>query len=184
VDIHGGGTDLIFPHHYAENEVALALHHRPFAKIFVHPGLVLWDGSKMSKSRGNLVPLRVALREVGADALRWYLLGSPLTERFHWSAEGLRRAAGEWRHIRRTLQAWLRPGAGGRVGQLRAREVADGVRLDLTADLATDRVYDHLRALAVAIEADPSGHLPHGERSATVAAIRDVERQTGLRIRP
>ncbi len=184
VDIHGGGTDLIFPHHYAENEIALALDRRPFAKIFVHPGLVLWDGSKMSKSRGNLVPLRTALREVGPDALRWYLLGSPLTERFHWSPEGLRRAAGEWAHLRRTLQGWLRPGAAGRVGRLRAREVADGVRLDLTADLATDRVYDHLRALSVAIEADPSGHLPRGERSATLAAIRDVERRTGLRIRP
>ncbi len=184
VDIHGGGTDLIFPHHYAENEIALALDRRPFAKIFVHPGLVLWDGSKMSKSRGNLVPLRVALRDVGPDALRWYLLGSPLTERFHWSTEGLRRAAGEWRHLRRTLAAWLRPGAGGRVGRLRAREVADGVRLDLTADLATDRVFDHLRALVVAIEADPSGHVPHGERTASLEAIRDIERRTGLKIYP
>ena len=60
VDVHGGGTDLIFPHHYAENEVALALNHRPFARLFVHPGLVLWEGSKMSKSKGNLVPLRTS----------------------------------------------------------------------------------------------------------------------------
>ncbi len=184
VDVHGGGTDLIFPHHYAENEVALALRRKPFAHIFVHPGLVLWEGSKMSKSKGNLVSLRPTLAEFGPDALRWYLLGRALTERFHWSAEGLRRASSEWKRIRRTLQTWLHPGAGGRVGSMRAREVAAEVRMDLAADLATDRVFDHLRAWATAIEGDPSGHIPHGERRVAVAALRDIEGRTGLRILP
>lgn len=184
VDIHGGGTDLIFPHHYAENEVALALRHRPFARIFVHPGLVLWEGSKMSKSRGNLVPLRAALEEFGPDALRWYLLGRSWTERFNWAAEGAHRSAAEWRRIQRTLRHWLRAGSGGRVGSLRAREVAVEVRRDIAADLALDRVFDHLRAWAAAIEGDPSGHVPHGERGAAAAAVRDVERRTGLAILP
>ncbi|MGA8664548.1 MAG: class I tRNA ligase family protein [Thermoplasmata archaeon] len=182
VDVHGGGTDLIFPHHYAENEVALALNHRPFARLFVHPGLVLWEGSKMSKSKGNLVPLRTATQEVGPDALRWYLLGRPLTDRFHWTGVGLHRAASEWRRIYRTLRTWLQPGAGGRVGAVRAREVATEVRRDLAADLATDRVFDHLRAWVSAIEGDPSGHVPHGERGAAAVAVRDVERRTGLKI--
>lgn len=182
VDVHGGGTDLIFPHHYAENEVALALRHRPFARIFLHPGLVLWEGAKMSKSRGNLVPLRAALEEAGPDALRWYLLGRPPTDRFHWTPEGARRSAAEWRRIQRTLQLWLKPGAGGRVGSLRARAVAQEVRWDLAADLATDRVFDHLRSWVAAIEGDPSGHVPYGERGAAAAALRDVERRTGLQI--
>jgi len=182
VDVHGGGTDLIFPHHYAENEVALALNRRPFARIFVHPGLVLWEGSKMSKSKGNLVPLRSAIEEVGPDALRWFLLGRPLTDRFHWTETGLHRSASEWRRIRRTLRTWLGPGAGGRVGAVRAQEVASEVRRDLAADLATDRVFDHLRAWVSAIEGDPSGHVPRGERGAAMRAVREVERRTGLKI--
>jgi cysteinyl-tRNA synthetase len=181
VDVHGGGLDLIFPHHYSENEVALALEHRPFARLFVHPALVLWAGSKMSKSRGNLVPVREALRDVGPDALRWYLLGRPKTERFNWTPLGLHRAATEWRRIRRTVRAWLRPGEGGHVGARRAEELASDVRRDMAADLATDRVFDHLRNLAAALDADPSGHLPRGEGRAARAALRDVERRTGLR---
>ncbi len=180
VDVHGGGRDLIFPHHYAENEVALALDRKPFARLFVHPALVLWAGSKMSKSRGNLVPLRTALREVGPDALRWYLLSAPTTERFDWSSTGLHRAAAEWRRIRRTVRFWLRPGVGGHIGALRAVEVAAAVRRDLAADLATDRVFDHLRAFAAQIDADPSGHVPTGDRKAARAAIQDIERRTGL----
>jgi cysteinyl-tRNA synthetase len=180
VDVHGGGLDLIFPHHYSENEVALALDHKPFAHLFVHPSLVLWAGSKMSKSRGNLVPLRSALRDVGPDALRWYLVGQPKTERLNWTPVALHRATMEWRRIRRTVRFWLRPGVGGHVGALRAAEVAAGVRRDMAADLATDRVYDHLRSLAVAIDADPTGHVPMGDGRAARAAIRDVERRTGL----
>jgi cysteinyl-tRNA synthetase len=180
VDVHGGGLDLIFPHHYSENEVALALDRRPFARLFVHPSLVLWAGSKMSKSRGNLVPLRSALRDVGPDALRWYLIGRPKTERLNWTPIGLHRAASEWRRIRRTVRSWLRPGAGGHVGALRAAEVAAAVRRDMAADLATDRVFDHLRGLAAAIDADPSGHVPTGDGRGARVAIRDVERRTGL----
>jgi len=180
VDIHGGGLDLIFPHHYSENEVALALDHKPFAHLFVHPALVLWAGSKMSKSRGNLVPLRSALRDVGPDALRWYLIGQPMTERLNWSSVALRRAANEWRRIRRTVRFWLRTGTGGHIGALRAEEVAAAVRRDVAADLATDRVFDHLRSLAASIDADPTGHVPTGDGRAARAAIRDVERRTGL----
>jgi cysteinyl-tRNA synthetase len=180
VDVHGGGLDLIFPHHYSENEVALALDRRPFARIFVHPSLVLWAGSKMSKSRGNLVPLRTALREVGPDALRWYLLGQSKSERFDWTPVALHRAAAEWRRIRRTIRGWLRPGTGGHIGALRAGEVAAAVRRDLAADLASDRVFDHLRSLAAAIDADPSGRVPFGDGRAARSALRDVERRTGL----
>jgi len=180
VDVHGGGLDLIFPHHYSENEVALALDRKPFARLFVHPSLVLWAGSKMSKSRGNLVPLRSALRDVGPEALRWYLLGQPKTERLDWNSVALHRAAKEWRRIRRTVRFWLRPGTGGHVGALRASEVAAGVRRDMAADLASDRVFDHLRSLAASIDADPSGHVPKGDGRAARSAIRDIERRTGL----
>jgi cysteinyl-tRNA synthetase len=180
VDLHGGGTDLIFPHHYSENEEALALEGKPFARVFSHPGLVLFEGSKMSKSRGNLVRLRTALREVGPDTLRWYLMSRPMTARFDWSDESLRRAHAEWRRIARTFHHWLQPGAGGSIGALRARETALMIRRDIAADVATDRVLDHLRALASAIDADPTGRLPRGERRAARTVLREVEARTGL----
>ncbi|HVA38256.1 MAG TPA: cysteine--tRNA ligase [Candidatus Dormibacteraeota bacterium] len=70
-DIHGGGLDLIFPHH--ENEIAQTeplLHGEPMANFWVHTGLLFFDGSKMSKSLGNFVPLEEELRRHDPRALR------------------------------------------------------------------------------------------------------------------
>ncbi|MBW3621492.1 MAG: cysteine--tRNA ligase [Actinobacteria bacterium] len=82
-DIHGGGLDLVFPHH--ENEVAQheAAHGAPFARHWVHNGMVRMGEEKMSKSLGNIVSLVEAEERWGRDALRlWYLSAhhrSPLT---------------------------------------------------------------------------------------------------------
>lgn len=75
-DIHGGGIDLVFPHH--ENEVAQAeaATGRPFARLWMHNGLVRRDGEKMSKSLGNVLTVREALDRWSADALRLFVLGS------------------------------------------------------------------------------------------------------------
>ncbi|MBW3658187.1 MAG: cysteine--tRNA ligase, partial [Actinobacteria bacterium] len=82
-DIHGGGLDLVFPHH--ENEVAQyeAAHGAPFARYWVHNGMVRMGEEKMSKSLGNIVSLEEAEGRWGRGALRlWYLSAhhrSPLT---------------------------------------------------------------------------------------------------------
>ncbi|MCC6238046.1 MAG: cysteine--tRNA ligase [Dehalococcoidia bacterium] len=75
-DIHGGGIDLVFPHH--ENEVAQseAATGRPFARLWVHNGMVLRDGEKMSKSLGNFVTVEDALARWSADAIRVFALSS------------------------------------------------------------------------------------------------------------
>ena len=74
IDIHGGGEDLVFPHHECEiAQTELATGERPFARFWVHSGLVAYQGEKMSKSLGNLVFVRDALRDYSADALRLYL---------------------------------------------------------------------------------------------------------------
>ena len=84
IDIHGGGQDLIFPHH--ENELAQSESYtgrRPFAGFWVHNGLVRLGEDKMSKSLGNMVTIGQALSEHSADALRLLFLSShyrsPLT---------------------------------------------------------------------------------------------------------
>jgi cysteinyl-tRNA synthetase len=77
VDIHGGGQDLIFPHH--ENEIAQSesyTGHKPFVRIWMHNGLLQLDEEKMSKSLGNLVTIREALDDYSADALRLFVLSS------------------------------------------------------------------------------------------------------------
>jgi cysteinyl-tRNA synthetase len=86
IDIHGGGADLIFPHHPCEiAQTEPVTGKRPFVKIWMHAGLVWLDGEKMSKSLGNLVFARDALREHGADALRWYLMTQHYREDFDYN---------------------------------------------------------------------------------------------------
>ena len=84
IDIHGGGQDLIFPHH--ENEIAQSegfTNEIPFVKYWMHNGLLQLGGEKMSKSLGNLVSIKEALSHYSADALRMFVLSShyraPLT---------------------------------------------------------------------------------------------------------
>ena len=75
IDIHGGGNDLVFPHHEAEIVQAEALTgQKPFARFWVHTGMVAMDGEKMSKSLGNLVFVGDLLERVEPGALRRYLL--------------------------------------------------------------------------------------------------------------
>jgi L-cysteine:1D-myo-inositol 2-amino-2-deoxy-alpha-D-glucopyranoside ligase len=72
VDIHGGGADLIFPHHEAEIAQSEAAWDRPFVRFWVHVAPMLLGGQKMSKSTGNMVFVRNALRETHPDGLRLY----------------------------------------------------------------------------------------------------------------
>ncbi len=77
IDIHGGGADLIFPHHeceIAQSENAFGV--EPFARCWVHAGMVGYDGEKMSKSLGNLVLISDALKNYSADAVRLYLFSN------------------------------------------------------------------------------------------------------------
>lgn len=74
IDIHGGGYDLVFPHHeceIAQSENAFGV--EPFARYWVHAAMVGYNGEKMSKSLGNLVLVSEVLKEYSADALRLYL---------------------------------------------------------------------------------------------------------------
>lgn len=77
IDIHGGGADLIFPHH--TNEIAQTEAYTgkpPFARIWMHNALLQLSGDKMSKSLGNLVTIAEALERYGGDALRMFVITS------------------------------------------------------------------------------------------------------------
>jgi cysteinyl-tRNA synthetase len=86
LDIHGGGQDLIFPHH--ENEIAqseASSGHEPFSRYWVHNGLLQLDRDKMSKSLGNLVSVEEALERFDPDSIRLYFLGSHYRSPLHYS---------------------------------------------------------------------------------------------------
>ena len=105
LDIHGGGLDLIFPHH--ENETAQSESYTgktPFVRYWVHNGLLQMGEDKMSKSLGNLVSLEDALNQYSPDALRIFFLGSHYRSPLTYSEEGLsatERAAERLRNVMR-----------------------------------------------------------------------------------
>jgi L-cysteine:1D-myo-inositol 2-amino-2-deoxy-alpha-D-glucopyranoside ligase len=88
--IHGGGADLIFPHH--ESEIAqseMFTGKRPFAQIWSHVGMVRMDGEKMSKSLGNMVFVRELLKTYSVDTIRLYLLSHHYRQVWEWSPRAL-----------------------------------------------------------------------------------------------
>ena len=93
LDIHGGGIDLVFPHH--ENEIAqseCACPGVPFARHWVHNGWLTVEGEKMSKSLGNFITIRDALAETPGEVIRLVLLSTHYRHPMDWSADGLRQA--------------------------------------------------------------------------------------------
>ncbi len=94
IDIHGGGADLIFPHH--ENEIAQTEAYTgqpPFANFWVHNALLQLGSDKMSKSVGNIVSIGEVLEQFGADALRMFVITSHYRSPSTYSAEALEAAA-------------------------------------------------------------------------------------------
>ena len=82
-DLHGGATELIFPHHEAELAQDEAISGEiPFVSIWMHTGLLLKDGEKMSKSLGNMITIRDALKSYSADTIRYYFLKRHYKESF------------------------------------------------------------------------------------------------------
>src|SRR3954451_6510104 len=108
-EIHGGGLDLIFPHH--ENEVAQsrALGHE-FARLWMHNGMLRLSGEKMSKSLGNIVSLREALDEGGRETLLVYFLGGHWRKPIDYSDEVLTQAAAQAESFRNVFRGASTPG--------------------------------------------------------------------------
>jgi L-cysteine:1D-myo-inositol 2-amino-2-deoxy-alpha-D-glucopyranoside ligase len=94
IDLQGGGTDLIFPHHYMCAQIVRAAYGRNFAGNYVHTGMIGLDGEKMSKSKGNLVFVSELINS-GIDpmVIRWALLSGHYQSDRQWSSELLNSAS-------------------------------------------------------------------------------------------
>jgi cysteinyl-tRNA synthetase len=98
-EIHGGGHDLVFPHH--ENEIAQSESYtgQEFAKIWMHSGMVTIDSQKMSKSLGNIVVIDKALKRWGMNSLRLYCISVHYSKPLDYTDELLQESVQRWRQI-------------------------------------------------------------------------------------
>jgi cysteinyl-tRNA synthetase len=139
-DIHGGGTDLIFPHH--ENEIAQSLCAFPgsrFARMWVHNGMLVINGEKMSKSLGNFVTIRDVLAKVPPEAARLLLLKTHYRSLLDFSDSALAEARKELDRFYRALE---------RTPAEPAKELPEPFLAALCDDLNTPLAIAEMHALA------------------------------------
>jgi cysteinyl-tRNA synthetase len=103
LDIHGGGKDLIFPHH--ENEIAQAegATGRPFVRFWLHNGFVNIEKEKMSKSLGNFLTIKEILKEHHPEVIRLFLLSRHYRSPIDFSSQGMEEARGNLERFYQTL---------------------------------------------------------------------------------
>ena len=149
-DIHGGGRDLIFPHHeneIAQSEGALG---RPLARFWMHNGFLNINQEKMSKSLGNFFTIREILEEFDAAALRHYFLASHYRSPMDFSKEGLSEAARATDRIYETMER-LGHSATAREHAVPDSALLESFRQEMDDDFNTPRalalIFDEVRAL-------------------------------------
>jgi L-cysteine:1D-myo-inositol 2-amino-2-deoxy-alpha-D-glucopyranoside ligase len=104
IDLQGGGSDLLFPHHYMSAKIVQAAYGREFSSLYIHAGMIGLDGEKMSKSKGNLVFVSKLLED-GVDPMiiRWALLSGHYQSDRQWSDDLLKKAEFEVELMRTAL---------------------------------------------------------------------------------
>ena len=141
-DIHGGGRDLIFPHH--ENEIAQSVCAHggsPYCRMWVHNGFVTVEGQKMSKSLGNVQLVRDLLDQAPAEAIRLALLSTDYRAALDWTTVRLDEA-------KRTLVKWYRALEGCNTDSLSGEPVLDNEVISaLCDDLNTSVVFARIHQL-------------------------------------
>ena len=185
IDIHGGGNDLVFPHH--ENEIAQTESYtgKRFARYWMHNGMLQLKGEKMSKSLGNLVTIDEFLAAHDADVLRLVIAGSGYRKPLVFNDDVI--ADGE-RALER-LRSALRPAIGEVVTGPAVDALAEGVRQaraafeagmddDFNTAAALAAIFDLVRAVNVARDAGVGGE-PFAEAQAAFRLLIEV---LGLRL--
>lgn len=142
-DIHGGGSDLMFPHH--ENEIAQSscAHDGPYVNYWMHSGMVMIDREKMSKSLNNFFTIRDVLGYYDAETVRYFLMSGHYRSQLNYSEDNLKQARASLERLYTALRgtdANAQP-AGGEVLEARFREAMDD-------DFNTPEAYSALFDLA------------------------------------
>jgi cysteinyl-tRNA synthetase len=103
-DIHGGGSDLLFPHHENEAAQTRAARGRELAKLWMHNGMIQATGEKMAKSVGNIAPLHEVIEQYGAEAVVMYLISGHYRQPLAFSAAELEDAGRRVQRVRDALR--------------------------------------------------------------------------------
>ncbi len=143
-DIHGGGSDLVFPHHENEAAQTAAARGEPLTRLWVHNGMVRLQGEKMAKSVGNIFLLHEALAAHGRDALILYFCGGHYRQPIAYSEERLSEAA---RSVERIRDAGRRLVAGPSPAELASLRNAffDALAEDFNTPRALAKVFEWVR---------------------------------------
>lgn len=149
ITLQGGGSDLRFPHHYMTSVQASVITGMRFADIYVHTGMISWQGEKMSKSLGNLVFVS-KLREEGwsGNEIRWALIKRNYREDFAWESSLLSDARRDLLRINSALS---------REEVAPTAEVVETLRLALSQDLDVERAIEAIIKWCVNTEAGKTG---------------------------
>ncbi len=170
LDIHGGGRDLTFPHHpseIAQSEAYTGC--APFARFWMHGGLAFFNGEKMSKSLGNLVLIRDAVRRHSTAALRWYLLRTPYRADFNYVTDEVHATEVQVGRLFDALGA-----TGGSGTPLELGRGRDAVLDWLDDDLQTDRALPILAELAEQVSTAAADGRDVGAAQAQLRELLDV----------
>ena len=190
IDIHGGGTDLIFPHH--ENEIAQAEAYTgmpPFARYWLHNGMLQLRGEKMSKSLGNLVTIEDFLAEHEADVLRLIVLsshyGKPLGYDDGVVADAERALSRLWGALRPPVGAFDEEDQGGAAAALEAEVAAAraGFHAGMDDDFNTAEALGHVFNLVRAINVGRDAGVGGAPFAAAQIALRQLAHVLGLELR-
>jgi len=180
--IHGGGSDLVFPHH--ENEIAQSeAAGRPFAQIWMHNGMIETDAAKMSKSEGNIFQLSEALDRYGREAVVAYLISGHYRQPLAFGEQQMEQAAAQVERLRNFFREFgnARGGEPGEVSPSRTAggsvETSPGSRLQAFRDALADD-FNTPRALAEVFEL--VGEANRGEVTGAPAALREMLELVGL----
>ena len=143
-EIHGGGSDLIFPHHENEAAQTCAAHDLALARLWMHNGMVRLDKAKMAKSVGNIFVLHDALATYGRDALIMYFCGGHYRQPVEFDDQRLEEASARVKSIREAARK-LVPGASPDWSAPLRDEFFDALAYDFNTPRALAEVFDWVR---------------------------------------
>ncbi|MFI5025673.1 MAG: cysteine--tRNA ligase [Solirubrobacterales bacterium] len=177
--IHGGGSDLVFPHH--ENEIAQSEGAgRPFASLWMHNGMVETDAAKMSKSEGNIFQLSEAVDRYGREAVVAYLISGHYRQPLAFGPEQMEQAVAQIERLRNFFREHPVDRDPGEVSAEQQRggsgETSPGSRLEAVREALADD-FNTPRAMAEVFElvADANrDEIPKGEAAKALAEMLDL----------
>ncbi|OSN07728.1 cysteine--tRNA ligase [Lonsdalea iberica] len=172
-DIHGGGSDLMFPHH--ENEIAQSTcaHGGEYVNYWMHSGMVMVDREKMSKSLNNFFTVRDVLAHYDAETIRYFLMSGHYRSQLNYSEENLKQARASLERLYTALRGMDASAAasGGETFEARFREAMDD---DFNTPEAYSVLFDMAREVNRMKSEDPAA------ANGLAAALRQLAKVLGL----